>query len=110
MMSRTTNAGFVCNYGFYIVKYLGSLKKKTHLHIILEYVENGSHANIIKPNKFGPFPKSLVAIYIAQFVYRMGMALLAFLCGIFAGVMTNLLLCEAAEPGLKDKCHNMQPY
>ncbi|KAK1438060.1 hypothetical protein QVD17_03863 [Tagetes erecta] len=49
-----------------IVKYLGSLKTKAHLHIILEYVENGSLANIIKPNKFGPFPESLVAVYIAQ--------------------------------------------
>uniref|UniRef100_A0A2P2MTC6 non-specific serine/threonine protein kinase n=1 Tax=Rhizophora mucronata TaxID=61149 RepID=A0A2P2MTC6_RHIMU len=49
-----------------IVKYLGSLKTKSHLFIILEYVENGSLANIIKPNKFGPFPESLVAVYIAQ--------------------------------------------
>ncbi|XP_074582560.1 MAP3K epsilon protein kinase 1-like isoform X1 [Curcuma longa] len=49
-----------------IVTYLGSIKTKTHLHIILEYVENGSLANIIKPNKFGPFPESLVAVYIAQ--------------------------------------------
>ncbi|CAH9081324.1 unnamed protein product [Cuscuta europaea] len=49
-----------------IVKYLGSLKTKTHLFIILEYVENGSLANIIKPNKFGPFPESLVAHFIAQ--------------------------------------------
>ncbi|GER57856.1 protein kinase [Striga asiatica] len=49
-----------------IVKYLGSLKTKSHLHIILEYVENGSLANIIKPNKFGPFPESLVALYISQ--------------------------------------------
>jgi hypothetical protein len=29
-------------------------------------VENGSLANIIKPNKFGPFPESLAAVYIAQ--------------------------------------------
>ncbi|KAL6579374.1 MAP3K epsilon protein kinase 1 [Orobanche minor] len=49
-----------------IVKYLGSLKTKSHLHIILEYVENGSLANIIKPNKFGPFPESLVSVYISQ--------------------------------------------
>ncbi|XP_078431000.1 MAP3K epsilon protein kinase 1-like [Wolffia australiana] len=49
-----------------IVKYLGSSKTKTHLHIILEYVENGSLATIIKPNKFGPFPESLVAVYISQ--------------------------------------------
>lgn len=49
-----------------IVKYLGSLKTKSHLFIILEYVENGSLANIVKPNKFGPFPESLVAVYISQ--------------------------------------------
>ncbi|KAL8139902.1 hypothetical protein V2J09_005923 [Rumex salicifolius] len=49
-----------------IVKYLGSSKTRSHLHIILEYVENGSLANIIKPNKFGPFPEQLVAHYIAQ--------------------------------------------
>ncbi|KAE8684614.1 MAPepsilon protein kinase [Hibiscus syriacus] len=30
------------------------------------YVENGSLANIIKPNKFGSFLESLVAVYIAQ--------------------------------------------
>ncbi|KAL0386303.1 UNVERIFIED_CONTAM: MAP3K epsilon protein kinase [Sesamum radiatum] len=33
---------------------------------IIWYVENGSLANIVKPNKFGPFPESLVAVYIAQ--------------------------------------------
>ncbi|KAL0904969.1 hypothetical protein M5K25_027136 [Dendrobium thyrsiflorum] len=49
-----------------IVKYLGSLKTKTHLHIILEYVENGSLANIIKPSNFGPFPETLVPVYISQ--------------------------------------------
>eukprot|EP00850_Spirogloea_muscicola_P009747 SM000055S18281 [mRNA] locus=s55:503995:513174:+ [translate_table: standard] len=49
-----------------IVKYLGSFKTKSHLYIILEYVENGSLASIIKPSKFGAFPESLVAIYIAQ--------------------------------------------
>ncbi|KAL3692966.1 hypothetical protein R1sor_006617 [Riccia sorocarpa] len=49
-----------------IVKYQGSFKTKTHLYIILEYVENGSLANIIKPNKFGAFPEQLVAVYIAQ--------------------------------------------
>ncbi|XP_024396492.1 MAP3K epsilon protein kinase 1 isoform X3 [Physcomitrium patens] len=49
-----------------IVKYQGSFKTKTHLYIILEFVENGSLASIIKPNKFGAFPESLVAVYIAQ--------------------------------------------
>ncbi|XP_074339367.1 MAP3K epsilon protein kinase 1-like isoform X1 [Apium graveolens] len=49
-----------------IVKYLGSSKTTSHLHIFLEYVENGSLANIIKPANFGPFPESLVAVYITQ--------------------------------------------
>ncbi|TYG52929.1 hypothetical protein ES288_D09G068200v1 [Gossypium darwinii] len=62
---RTTRYSLNLNHKN-IVKYLGSLKTTTHLHIILEYVENGSLANIIKPNKFGPFPESLVVVYIAQ--------------------------------------------
>ncbi|XP_074339375.1 MAP3K epsilon protein kinase 1-like isoform X3 [Apium graveolens] len=49
-----------------IVKYLGSSKTTSHLHIFLEYVENGSLANIIKPANFDPFPESLVAVYITQ--------------------------------------------
>ncbi|CAI5489387.1 unnamed protein product [Closterium sp. Naga37s-1] len=102
-----------------IVKYLGSIKTKTHLFILLElralchllscsrhrlqqnsplppsshrilsphplapsshpnlsihcipmsthrFVENGSLAGIIKPNRFGPFPECLVAVYTAQ--------------------------------------------
>lgn len=49
-----------------IVKYLGSYRTKSHLYIILEYVENGSLSQIIKPNKFGAFPESLAAIYMKQ--------------------------------------------
>jgi serine/threonine protein kinase len=49
-----------------IVKYIGSFKTRTHLYIILEYMENGSLASIIKPNKFGTFPETLVAVFIAQ--------------------------------------------
>ncbi|KAK3236543.1 MAP3K epsilon protein kinase 1, partial [Cymbomonas tetramitiformis] len=49
-----------------IVKYLGSFRTKGHLNIILEYMENGSLSSIIKPNKFGAFPESLVAVYISQ--------------------------------------------
>jgi len=49
-----------------IVKYIGSLKTKTHVYIILEYVENGALAQIIKPSRFGAFPEGLVGIYIAQ--------------------------------------------
>lgn len=49
-----------------IVKYIGSFKTRTHLYIILEFMENGSLSSVIKPNRFGVFPESLVAIYIAQ--------------------------------------------
>lgn len=49
-----------------IVKYLGSYRTKSHLYIILEYAENGSLSQIIKPNKFGAFPESLAAIYMKQ--------------------------------------------
>lgn len=49
-----------------IVKYVGSFKTRTHLYIILEFMENGSLASVIKPSKFGAFPESLVATYISQ--------------------------------------------
>ncbi|KAK6253059.1 hypothetical protein QUC31_014779 [Theobroma cacao] len=74
-----------------IVKYLGSSKTKSHLHIILEYVENGSLANIIKPNKFGPFPESLVAVYIAQVCLYFCNLLLYFAIKISFGYANYLL-------------------
>jgi len=49
-----------------IVKYIGSFKTRTHLSIILEYMEKGSLADVIRPAKFGAFPESLAAVYIAQ--------------------------------------------
>lgn len=49
-----------------IVKYLGSFRSRSHLYIIMELVENGSLAMVIKHSKFGPFPESLVAVYIQQ--------------------------------------------
>ena len=49
-----------------IVEYFGSLRSRSHLYIIMEYVENGSLANIVRPSKFGSFPESLVAVYVAQ--------------------------------------------
>lgn len=49
-----------------IVKYLGSFKTRTHLYIILEYMENGALSALLKPNRFGVFPETLVAVYIAQ--------------------------------------------
>ena len=47
-----------------IVKYIDYISTENHLNIILEYVDSGSLSSIIK--KFGPFPESLVAIYIKQ--------------------------------------------
>ena len=49
-----------------IVEYIGSFKTRTHLSIILEYMEKGSLADVIRPAKFGAFPESLAAVYIAQ--------------------------------------------
>ena len=47
-----------------IVKYIDFIKSESHLSIILEFVESGSLAAIVK--KFGSFPESLIAIYIKQ--------------------------------------------
>lgn len=49
-----------------IVKYIGSFKTRNHLYIILEFMENGALSSVIKPTRFGVFPETLVAIYIAQ--------------------------------------------
>jgi serine/threonine protein kinase len=34
-----------------IVKYIGSFKTRSHLYIILEYMENGALSSVIKPNR-----------------------------------------------------------
>lgn len=47
-----------------IVKYVDTIRTVDYLHIVLEYVENGSLAQTIK--KFGSFSESLTAIYISQ--------------------------------------------
>lgn len=47
-----------------IVKYIDCIETEGFLNIILEYIESGSLASIIK--KFGSFPESLVAIYVKQ--------------------------------------------
>jgi len=49
-----------------VVQYMGSYRSRSHLYIIMELVERGSLAAVIKGNEFGPFPESLVAIYIQQ--------------------------------------------
>eukprot|EP00798_Chlamydomonas_sp_ICE-L_P022122 gene22122-29182_t len=49
-----------------IVKYQGSFKSRTHLYIILEYMENGSLANVIRPNKYGTFDEAVAALYTTQ--------------------------------------------
>ncbi|TYH52496.1 hypothetical protein ES332_D09G032200v1 [Gossypium tomentosum] len=53
-----------------IERVVGSYKWRSYRLATL-YVENGSLANINKPNKFGPFSESLVVVYIAQvwFIY-----------------------------------------
>ncbi|KAJ3446019.1 mtk1/mekk4 [Anaeramoeba flamelloides] len=48
----------------YIVKYLGSAKTKTHLYIILEFIECGSLQKVLK--KFKKLTETLVAKYIFQ--------------------------------------------
>jgi len=50
----------------HIVKYLDSFKSRTHLYIILEFMEKGDLSSVLKPNKFGVFPEPLAAVYIAQ--------------------------------------------
>ena len=48
-----------------IVKYIDTIRTDHNLNIVIEYVENGSLAQIVK--KFGgSFPETLVAIYISQ--------------------------------------------
>ncbi|KAI9142655.1 hypothetical protein BKA69DRAFT_1065643 [Paraphysoderma sedebokerense] len=47
-----------------IVKYLGSMRTKEYLHIILEFCESGSLCSHLK--KFGKFPETLCAVYITQ--------------------------------------------
>ncbi|GFH27310.1 predicted protein [Haematococcus lacustris] len=51
-----------------IVKYVGSFKSRSHLYIILEYMENGALSAMIKPNRCGIFPETLVAVFIAQYL------------------------------------------
>ncbi|XP_016672413.1 MAP3K epsilon protein kinase 1 isoform X2 [Gossypium hirsutum] len=68
---RTTRYSLNLNHKN-IANYLGSLKSTTHMHIILEYVENGSLASIIKPNKFGPFPESLVVLEGLVYLHEQG--------------------------------------
>eukprot|EP01031_Cornospumella_fuschlensis_P035757 gene35757-43373_t len=47
-----------------IVKYIDTIRTKSYLYIVLEYMENGSLAAVIK--KFGFFTESLTAIYVTQ--------------------------------------------
>ncbi|ONM08687.1 hypothetical protein ZEAMMB73_Zm00001d033806 [Zea mays] len=53
-------------FSFQWIIALGSIVQEEPGYELQRYVENGSLANIIKPNKFEPIPESLVALYIAQ--------------------------------------------
>lgn len=45
-----------------IVKYIGFIKTREHLFIVLEFCENGSLSTTVK--KFGQISENLVAVYI----------------------------------------------
>ena len=47
-----------------IVKYICTVRTTHHLHIVLEYMENGCLASNVR--KFGTFSQSLVSLYIRQ--------------------------------------------
>ena len=47
-----------------IVQYIDFIKQDNYIHIILEYIENGSLAQLLK--KFGPLSEPLCVIYIKQ--------------------------------------------
>jgi serine/threonine protein kinase len=49
-----------------IVAYLGSVRTRDSLYIILEYMENGSLASVIKANRYGVLSEPLAAAYIGQ--------------------------------------------
>ena len=47
-----------------IVRYFETVRTADHLYLVLEYVENGSLASIVK--NFGRFPEHLVVTYARQ--------------------------------------------
>ena len=47
-----------------IVRYFETIRTEGHLYLVLEYVENGSLATLIK--NFGSFPEHLVCVYVRQ--------------------------------------------
>jgi len=49
-----------------IVQYFDSVKTNNHLYIILEYMESGSLAGLIKPTNCGVFSEQLTAVIVAQ--------------------------------------------
>ena len=53
-----------------IVKYEGVIERDDAVYVLLEYAENGSLARVIAPARFGAFPESLCAVYIAQVLDR----------------------------------------
>ena len=49
-----------------IVQYYDSIKTNNHLYIILEFMESGSLAGVIKQTNYGAFSERWVALYVAQ--------------------------------------------
>ena len=46
------------------MRYFETIRTESHLYLVLEYVENGSLATLIK--NFGAFPEHLVCVYVRQ--------------------------------------------
>jgi serine/threonine protein kinase len=49
-----------------IVSYIGFYKTRTHLDIILEYMEQGALSQLIKKDKWGVLPEQLISAFISQ--------------------------------------------
>lgn len=49
-----------------IVKYLGFYKTRSHLDILLEYMEQGALSQLIKRDKWGVLPEPMISAFISQ--------------------------------------------
>jgi serine/threonine protein kinase len=49
-----------------IVKYIGFYKTRSHLDIILEYMEQGSLSQLIKRDRWGVLPEPMISAFISQ--------------------------------------------
>lgn len=98
-----------------IVKYLGSFKTRTHLYIILEFMENGSLSGIIK--SCGVLNEELVAVYVTQvlqglrYLHQQGVVHRDIKGAITTQPLTNqtLFLLTAPAPWKASRLNSMTP-